>query len=87
MIDVERNPTNAGHATLDPVPIYEYVCLGCENRFDELTTVDSEAPPCPDCGSARTRKRLSLFASPSGGDMPGIGGGGCCGGGACGCGH
>jgi len=75
------------------MPIYEYICLKCEDRFERLTGVSSAEPSCPSCGENRVRKQFSVFASPSptpsattvrsGGGACGAGGG-CCGGGACG---
>jgi putative FmdB family regulatory protein len=69
------------------VPIYEYVCMGCESHFEELVRGDQQVP-CPDCASPNVSRQFSSFAvhgvskpAPVGG-----GGGGCCGG-SCGCGH
>ena len=34
------------------MPIYEYVCEKCAERFEEyLSTSDKPVPPCPKCGS------------------------------------
>jgi len=46
------------------VPIYEYECEGCGERFEELLAAGAEPPPCPACGGARTRRLLSGFAPP-----------------------
>ncbi|HNT37106.1 MAG TPA: zinc ribbon domain-containing protein [bacterium] len=46
------------------VPIYEYDCLKCRKRFDVFCARvggESAGEKCPDCGSRRTRKALSLF--------------------------
>ena len=40
------------------MPIYEYSCTICDNRFDRLRSMsqmDAEAP-CPDCGSVMIAK-------------------------------
>ncbi|MBI3893751.1 MAG: zinc ribbon domain-containing protein [Candidatus Wallbacteria bacterium] len=82
------------------MPIYEYNCAACENRFELLVPISeaSVTPACPSCKSPETRKLLSLFASPSPGKSTGggpsgsegpksSGGGGHCGPGSCGCGR
>lgn len=43
------------------MPIYEYICMPCERHFEELVR-NSEDPLCPDCGSARVAKQVSVFA-------------------------
>jgi putative FmdB family regulatory protein len=67
------------------MPIYEFVCMQCESHFEELVRLGEEAD-CPDCGSAKVRKQLSVFATHGPAEQPSFGGGGCCGG-SCGCGH
>ncbi len=71
------------------MPIYEYACPTCKARFERLRSMqDSDAVPCPDCGT-QARRALSLFAVPSRGstaaDMPAASGASCCAGGACAC--
>jgi putative FmdB family regulatory protein len=69
------------------MPIYEYVCMECESHFEELLRHDEADPGCPDCGSPRTKKQFSVFASHGTAEQPsygGMSGGGCCGG-SCGC--
>lgn len=73
------------------MPIYEYVCMKCENHFEELVGVSAPDPPCPSCGGARVAKQFSVFATHGGGEQPSFSGpsgsggmGGCCGG-SCGC--
>ena len=74
------------------MPIYEYSCERCESAF-ELLVRGSEEPVCPECGSTRLEKLLSVPAAHIGGskslpicDSP-ASGGGCglpqCGGGSC----
>jgi putative FmdB family regulatory protein len=71
------------------VPIYEYVCMGCEEHFEELVRLDDPAPPCPNCGQYRAERQFSVFAAHSASSLgassqPSFGGGGGCCGGACG---
>jgi putative FmdB family regulatory protein len=76
------------------MPIYEYECAACAERFEELVRSPDASVACPECGGAEVERLLSRFA--------GVGGtasatpqhprfaqratGGCCGG-ACGHGH
>ena len=74
------------------MPIYEYVCMKCENHFEELVGVSAPDPACPSCGGERVSKQFSVFATHGGGgEQPSFSGpsgagrmGGCCGG-SCGC--
>jgi putative FmdB family regulatory protein len=52
------------------MPIYEYRCKSCENRFEKLRPIaEMDGPtPCPRCQSAEVLRLLSVFAAPSGGD-------------------
>ena len=46
------------------MPIYEYSCKACDARFEQLQrTMSSDAKvKCPECGSTRTARALSMFA-------------------------
>jgi putative FmdB family regulatory protein len=77
------------------VPIYEYRCIACAERFEELVRGPDTTVACPGCGSEGAERLLSAFAGLGGrGDaalpqhprfsQPSSGGG--CGPG-CGCGH
>ncbi|HKS81422.1 MAG TPA: zinc ribbon domain-containing protein [Candidatus Acidoferrales bacterium] len=74
------------------MPIYEYVCDDCGERYERIVFNQKTAVTCPKCASAKHTLQLSVFAAPSNGSkagggsspMSGSGGGGCCGG-ACGC--
>jgi putative FmdB family regulatory protein len=69
------------------MPLYEYLCEGCELRFERYVRSFGEAVACPRCAGQEVEKLLSSFAVAGGSGAPrGAGGGGCCGGG-CGCGH
>lgn len=51
------------------MPFYEYKCRKCENEFEELVSIGAEeAPACPECGSTRVEKMMSLFGSGGGSD-------------------
>lgn len=76
------------------MPIYEYRCESCAERFEVLTRFAERdsAQVCPACESSKTRVLVSSFAFAGGEsgalesmDLGGVegGGGGCCGG-ACG---
>lgn len=76
------------------MPIYEYRCEGCSEKFEVLTRFAERdrAQVCPSCESTRTRVLVSSFAVTGGGSSEAMdfgsaeGGGGCCGGscGSCG---
>jgi putative FmdB family regulatory protein len=75
------------------MPIYEYACGGCGNRFEKLVRRFAEEVSCPACASASVDKQLSVFAvgasrastAFAGCEAPAAGcGAGRCGGGACG---
>jgi len=46
------------------MPIYEYSCQACNKKFDQLvrTMTGEHKPVCPECGSPKTARTLSLFA-------------------------
>ena len=43
------------------MPIFEYVCQDCENRFEMLVN-GSAKPKCPTCASAKLEQQYSAFA-------------------------
>lgn len=44
----------------DDMPIYEYRCEGCDERFEELLSMtDERTPACPKCGGAKVTRLLS----------------------------
>jgi putative FmdB family regulatory protein len=55
-----------------PMPVYEFECEECGNRFEELTPSDTRSLACPGCGSERTRRLLSPV-SPAGRQPRGAG--------------
>jgi putative FmdB family regulatory protein len=46
------------------MPIYEFECDGCGERFEELVAAGAEAVACPACGSERTRRLMSSVSPP-----------------------
>ncbi len=47
------------------MPVYEFECEDCDNRFEELTGAETQILACPACGSEHTRRLLSPV-SPAG---------------------
>lgn len=45
------------------MPIYEFECVGCGARFEELVAADAVVA-CSACGSERTRHLLSKVSPP-----------------------
>ena len=78
-----------------PMPIYDYRCPACDERFEELARNPDVIVACPACGAAETERLLSVFAgiggsrtvagTPDLSRMPAMGAGGC--GPGCGCHH
>jgi putative FmdB family regulatory protein len=80
------------------MPIYEYVCDDCGERYERIVMNQRTAVSCPKCESKRHTIQLSVFAahgktgksngaefaSSTKPDPSSGSGGGCCGGG-CGC--
>jgi putative FmdB family regulatory protein len=76
------------------MPIYEYLCQGCGNKFEKLVRQAGEADAlvCPSCGGKRLNQEFSTFAphashashgqAPQ--STPPCAGGGCCNPGMCG---
>ncbi len=46
------------------MPIYEFECEECGNRFEELMPSEAAQVACPSCGSARVRRLMSAVAPP-----------------------
>ncbi len=46
------------------MPIYEFTCEECDENFEKLVRIVGNVQvTCPNCGSTRTRKKMSTFAS------------------------
>jgi len=74
------------------MPIYEYVCDDCGERYERIVMSRTQNIECPKCSSGKHTMQLSVFASPANGSKSSTGGssipssgGGCCGGGGCSC--
>lgn len=48
------------------MPIYEFSCKKCEYPFEELVFNSSEKINCPECGSKRIERTMSVFSYSSG---------------------
>ncbi|MCU0951803.1 MAG: zinc ribbon domain-containing protein [Burkholderiaceae bacterium] len=46
------------------MPIYEYACRDCGQRFEQRVRAGS-APTCPHCQSTQLDKQLSVFGTAS----------------------
>lgn len=44
------------------MPIYEYACVDCGERFETLVRTDT-VPECPQCHSTHLEKQLSVFST------------------------
>jgi putative FmdB family regulatory protein len=44
------------------VPIYEFECGDCGERFEELVAAGTERTTCPSCGAEDADRRFSSFA-------------------------
>lgn len=45
------------------MPIYEYRCTACDERFEELVPANGERPSCSRCGSNEVERLFSTFAT------------------------
>jgi len=57
------------------MPIYEYKCLDCNHRFEQLVSITAnETVKCPSCQSVKVQKTISAssyrLASSSSGSIP-----------------
>jgi putative FmdB family regulatory protein len=54
------------------MPVYQFECEECGERFEELIASGTQSLPCSRCGSRRTRRLLSQV-SPAGKQPRGAG--------------
>lgn len=64
------------------MPIYEYLCEDCGNKFEKLVRRGETGVACPSCGKTHLKTEFSTFAahangSPSRAEMPSCPGGMC----------
>lgn len=45
------------------MPIYEFECRECEERFEELVGSQAPAPPCPRCGAEGAKRLIASRVS------------------------
>ncbi|NLC52909.1 MAG: zinc ribbon domain-containing protein [Firmicutes bacterium] len=67
------------------MPIYEFTCLECAHKFEELCKSHTEEVFCPKCGAKELKRLFSPFAVTGGSGSSGSSGsssscGGCAGG-------
>jgi len=66
------------------MPLYEYVCRGCDERFEKYVRAWGEAVACPRCEGSEVEKQVSRFAFAGAEGFVSSTGGGCgCGRGGC----
>jgi putative FmdB family regulatory protein len=90
MYQLRRWGIPSGGAQEVVMPIFEYICKGCGNKFEAIV-FGSKQSECPVCKSTDLAQQLSRFAAhgtdKSSGDAPTMPCGmpeGSCGGGGCG---
>jgi len=66
------------------MPIYEYVCNDCGERYEQIVMSKSQTIACPKCASKKHTLQLSVFAAPANGSKPSAGSSASSGG-SCGC--
>jgi putative FmdB family regulatory protein len=49
------------------MPIYEYRCEGCQTSFEALVKRSDPQTECPQCGSHKLAREMSVFASSASG--------------------
>jgi putative FmdB family regulatory protein len=75
------------------MPIYEYVCDDCGERYERVVISKATKITCPKCESGNKTVQLSVFAAPANGSKasngaaakPSMGGGCGCTPSSCGC--
>jgi putative FmdB family regulatory protein len=71
------------------MPIYEFHCDACDTDFEQMSSMSArdQKAACPQCGSKKTGRKLSVVSVGTGGEKAsGSPGGGHVHSGACGCG-
>ena len=47
------------------MPMYEFVCPECGQRFERLVSAGTQREGCPECGAAGAERVLSTVAPPA----------------------
>jgi putative FmdB family regulatory protein len=75
---------NSKERKTSKMPIYEYVCDDCGERYERIVMSQKQTITCPKCSSRKSTIQLSVFAAPSNGNKSSAGssrsassGGGC----------
>ncbi|MFR8275133.1 MAG: FmdB family zinc ribbon protein [Desulfovibrio fairfieldensis] len=42
------------------MPMYDFLCTACGEKFEELVAGDGASPACPKCGSNATERQMSV---------------------------
>jgi putative FmdB family regulatory protein len=63
MLLAGRDGRAAGAVTIRVVPMYEFRCEACGERFEALVELGTETTACRACGSAETKRVLSTQAA------------------------
>lgn len=54
------------------MPVYGFICDGCEHSFDEYLSIDERDKPlskkCPKCNKKKVRRSYDSFSQPIGSD-------------------
>jgi putative FmdB family regulatory protein len=66
------------------MPIYEYVCDDCGERYERIVLNKSTQVTCPKCESGKKTVQLSVFAAPANGSKSSGSSGGAAPSGGCG---
>jgi len=49
------------------MPIYEYLCDDCGERYEQIVMSETTKVACPKCESTKKTVQLSVFAAPANG--------------------
>jgi putative FmdB family regulatory protein len=62
------------------MPIYEFECAGCSAKFEQLMSLSSAKPDCPNCHGTKVEKLFSTFGCKAGDTFTSSATGNSCGG-------
>jgi putative FmdB family regulatory protein len=54
------------------MPIYEYLCDECGERYERIVMGQKQAITCPKCSSPKNTIQLSVFAVPANGNKSSV---------------